>query len=212
MDAKLKIQKMTRKDVDKMDNWAGFVDKLFDDYNFPILTDEQKDKWFHVKNNRYRRCYSVYLNQNLIGYISLRDIKRIRKISELGIVIDSRYVSKGYGTKALEMFLDWYFKELDYNKIYLRVASFNKRAIKLYENMKFKKVKDIYEIMDISKLDLYENKTYKEYKEDFRVGKRDIKCKFYLMELSTKEESIMWTIIDYIVKNYSFMKLKNSKK
>ncbi|WXR62862.1 GNAT family N-acetyltransferase [Peptostreptococcaceae bacterium AGR-M142] len=212
MDARLKIQKMTREDVDKMDNWVGFVDKLFDDYNFPILTEEQKNKWFHVKNNKYRRCYSIYLNQNLIGYISLRDIKKIRRISELGIVIDSRFVSKGYGTKALEMFLDWYFKELDYNKIYLRVASFNQRAIKLYKNMKFKKIKDIYETIDISKVDLYQNEIYKKYKKDFVISNRDIKCKFYLMELSTKEEPIMWTIIDYLIKNYSFMKLKNSKK
>lgn len=203
---------MTREDVDKMDNWLGFVDKLFDDYNFPILTDKEKDRWFHVKNNKKRRCYSIYLNQNLIGYISLRDIKKIRKISELGIVIDSRFVSKGYGTKALEMFLDWYFKELNYNKIYLRVAAFNQRAIRLYKNMKFKKVKDIYEDIDISRADLYENSIYKEYKQDFIINKRNIKCKFYLMELSTKEEHIMWTIIDYLIKNYSFVKLKNSKK
>ncbi len=45
----------------------------------------------------------------------------------------------GYGKEAMNLLLDYSFSELNLHKVYLRVFSFNKRAICLYESLGFEK-------------------------------------------------------------------------
>ena len=60
---------------------------------------------------------------------------------ESGMVIfigDKDYRSKGYGTEAIRLVLEYGFKYLNLKNINLDVFAFNERAIKCYEKCGFK--------------------------------------------------------------------------
>ncbi len=134
------IRKLERRDIDKMINWGKHKDPKFLHYNFPYLTEEERDIWYKFKTKKInKKCFAVDdMNGDLIGYISLRDIKFFKRESELGIVFDPNILGKGYGTDALTAFLDLYFNQLKMKTMILRVAKFNERAIRCYEKCGFK--------------------------------------------------------------------------
>lgn len=59
---------------------------------------------------------------------------------EVGIFIGlKKFQNKGYGTDAMNILIDFIFKEMNINKIKLDVYEFNNKAIKCYEKCGFKK-------------------------------------------------------------------------
>lgn len=79
----------------------------------------------------------MYKEGQNVGYIGLKDIKKLRRYAYLGISLDPNYTSKGLGTKIMEGFLDYAFLRLEMKTI-LDVNAFNERAKKLYKKMGFK--------------------------------------------------------------------------
>ena len=75
----------------------------------------------------------------LIGTIGLHNVDWISRNAELGIVIwKKEYWGRGYGTDAMKLLLYYGFTFLNLHRIWLRVYSFNKRAIRAYEKIGFK--------------------------------------------------------------------------
>ncbi len=76
----------------------------------------------------------------LIGHIGLYDISMPHRRAELGILIGDRdRWSKGYGTEAMSLMLEYGFNQLNLHRIYLFVLDFNTRAIRAYEKVGFKR-------------------------------------------------------------------------
>lgn len=105
-----------------------------------VLTIEKEEEWISKnKDNEY--TFGIILKDcdKLIGNISLVNIKDIDKTAELGIFIgDKDYLSKGYGSEAIMLLLDYGFNYLNLNNIMLRALAFNERAIKAYQKCGFK--------------------------------------------------------------------------
>lgn len=79
--------------------------------------------------------------EKLIGNCGLMDLDQINRSAELGIFIGNKeYLSKGYGTEALRLLIDYAFNYLDLENILLKVYSFNERAIRCYEKVGFRKI------------------------------------------------------------------------
>ncbi len=77
----------------------------------------------------------------LIGNIGLMDISNINRSAELGIFIGNKdFLSKGYGTEAIGLLLDYSFNILNLKNIMLRVFSYNVRAINCYQKCGFKSI------------------------------------------------------------------------
>ena len=78
-------------------------------------------------------------NTNLpIGSVYFRDINRKNKSAEYGIFIGEDYArGKGFGSETAALFSQFGLKSLDLHRIFLRVFSENKSAIKSYENAGF---------------------------------------------------------------------------
>ena len=75
----------------------------------------------------------------MIGTISLENINWINRTAVLGIFIgDKEYRSKGYGTEAIRLILEYGFKYMNLNNIKLDLVEFNTRALKCYEKCGFK--------------------------------------------------------------------------
>ena len=98
------------RNVINIDIEKAYLEKTNNDYNFAIV-DKESDK--------------------LIGSIGLMDIKQVDRTAELGIFIgDKEYLSKGYGSDAIKILLDYGFNQLNLNNIKLCVLDFNKRAMR----------------------------------------------------------------------------------
>ena len=79
-------------------------------------------------------------NDQLIGNIGLGRISIPHRQTGLGIFIGDRGCwSKGYGTEALNLMLEYGFNQLNLHRIHLNVLSFNARAIRAYEKVGFKR-------------------------------------------------------------------------
>lgn len=197
IDENLYLAKLTRQDVDKMTGWVGYEDKLFEDYNFPQLNEREKTIWYNIKTGPDRLCYGIHKNGKLIGYISARHIDKLFKTGELGFVIDSPHVGGGVGSKVLPVFLEMFFG-LGYRHMYLRVASFNDRAKRLYEKNGFQKIHVYYDKIEVDCGILGEDR-YKTYAHLFRKNGKKCECKFEKMILSTQSTGTLGIIVDKIV-------------
>ncbi len=74
-----------------------------------------------------------------IGNIDLFHLDQHNRNAEVGIAIGEHdYWSKGYGSAALRLLLEFGFGELNLHRIYLRVFDFNRRGVRAYEKVGFK--------------------------------------------------------------------------
>jgi len=82
----------------------------------------------------------VTLEDNkMIGTVSLERINWVNRCATLGIFIgDKDYRSKGFGTEAINLILEYGFKYMNLYNINLQLLEFNTRALKCYEKCGFK--------------------------------------------------------------------------
>jgi len=105
-----------------------------------MVSIESEKAWLE-KAMSEKYCFAIINKDNdtLLGNISLMKIHEVNRTAELGIFIgDENYLSRGYGSEAIMLLLDYAFRYLNLNNIMLRVFSYNKRAIKAYEKCGFK--------------------------------------------------------------------------
>ncbi len=87
----------------------------------------------------FNLCIVKKENDELIGNIGLNDIDYKNGTAELGIFIgDEENLSKGYGSEAIKLILDFVFKEIRLHSVDLTVFGNNPRAIKAYTKCGFK--------------------------------------------------------------------------
>lgn len=74
----------------------------------------------------------------LIGHISLHDVDHLNRNAFLGIVIgDEKHRSKGFGSEAIRLILDYGFKTLNLHNIMLSVHADNCAGIACYKKVGF---------------------------------------------------------------------------
>lgn len=74
----------------------------------------------------------------LIGNVSLFRIDGIHRSADLGIAIaDLSMASRGFGTEAIGLMLDYAFGTLNLNRVGLAVHDFNRRALAAYRRAGF---------------------------------------------------------------------------
>ena len=138
------LRKISIKDLDAYYEWIN--DKSLVEFNsqfFPV-SKKKHAAWFKLLSvkNDIETFSIVKGKEELIGSCSLRNLDFINKTGELQIRIGNKAcLNKGYGTQAIHLLVEYGFLNILLNKIYLHVFDDNIRAIKAYENCKFKKEK-----------------------------------------------------------------------
>ena len=104
-------------------------------------TREAERKWFeeHVDINTREACYAIEtLAGEYLGGASLFRIVPVERTAELGIVIGRKTEwGKRYAAEAMQLLLDYGFRELNLHLIYLHVYADHSRAVRLYEKLGF---------------------------------------------------------------------------
>lgn len=127
--------------VRSFQNWGFHRDELFYDYNFPILSDGEAEDWFRWKTGSIlSRYYAIYAEEEAVGYIGMKQINRLFGSACLGIVLNPDRLGIGYGSRALDLFLELFFLQERMRRMTLQVAPYNFRALALYEKAGFQKV------------------------------------------------------------------------
>ena len=106
-------------------------------YDIPLEFDKTL-KWFKSKNNEIRLDLVIEYDNVPVGLIGLLGIDRSNNKAEYYICMgEEQYKGRGVATKASEMLVEYGFKQLGLNKIYLNVDAENIVACRLYEKLGF---------------------------------------------------------------------------
>jgi RimJ/RimL family protein N-acetyltransferase len=107
-----------------------------------VYSKEYMAEYFSKISKDDSRIFLVIVDQEtneLIGDVELSYIDLLSRSSYIRIQISNdRYLSKGYGTEAMKLLLDYGFGVYDLHRIELEVYSYNSRAIRAYEKLGFK--------------------------------------------------------------------------
>lgn len=138
---KYKIQQMQKSDADDISTWK--YQKPYSIYDMDG-SDELKSE---LMNGSY---YSAYINEDLYGYFCFGRSAQVPAGNSVGAYSDKGYLDVGLGMKPkfcdkgmgkifFEEGLKFALEEFSQNRFRLTVATFNKRAIKVYEKIGFKR-------------------------------------------------------------------------
>jgi len=133
--------------VEDADQYCIWLNDLEVSYNLLIFNQQlslEREKMIlqdMIKNNAQIFAIVDADSDKLIGNCSIFRINERNRKAEIGIFIgDKNYWSKGYGSEALSLLIDYGFNILNLNNIMLEVFSFNKRAFNSYKKVGFKEI------------------------------------------------------------------------
>jgi RimJ/RimL family protein N-acetyltransferase len=96
-----------------------------------------------TKSGPERASFAIYERATTrpIGTAGLRDINYAHRTAELGMGIgEADCWGQGYGTEATRLLLDYAFDALGLHNVWLRVYSYNDRAIRAYRKAGFREL------------------------------------------------------------------------
>lgn len=138
---KIYLREINKDDTDNIIKWRNCneVRKFFIDQQ--LLTEDIHNGWLksNVETRRAIQFIIVLKEEDLpIGSVFLKDIDLKNNKAEFGIFIGEEFGrGKGYGREALKIIVDYGFKVMKLNKIFLRALEENKAAIKCYQSVNF---------------------------------------------------------------------------
>ncbi|MBI3632823.1 MAG: GNAT family N-acetyltransferase [Candidatus Vogelbacteria bacterium] len=110
---------------------------------FTGTTTEDEEKAFLEKLvlSKTDRVFSVFdeMSKVYIGQVGINQIYAPAKVGRLSIIIVNDQQGKGYGKAALAAIINYAFRELKLNKLWLVFLEENNRARELYKKFAFKK-------------------------------------------------------------------------
>lgn len=135
MENNLVIEKMSQTDsLEIADKW-----KYPAPYNFYDMTEDLEDYEEIISSTkRGDHYFSMKQNGVLVGFLSVYPCENNQKEIEFGIGLRPDLTGKGNGKAYTELALSYIEQKLAPDRIWLSVAEFNKRAIKVYERIGFK--------------------------------------------------------------------------
>lgn len=188
------IRTMQRADLDAMMRWRPFADPLYQPFDLPRRKRTEHINWFEWRNKEpSRRLYTVENeDRRIIGSLTLREIVG-RRSARLGITIGADFVSQGYGTEALHLFLDYFFGEMGFERMDLDVAATNLRAVRTYRSLGFRPVGQHYRAANHPSYRILRREPrYRHLQRFFRRQGTLTQVLFYDMAMTHAEWRAMW--------------------
>ena len=136
---KVELRELSLNDTENIVRWRNqdFVLENFIDKR--LITKESHINYYHSRiETGLVKQFIIVCDDIDVGTTFLRDIDYQKKDAEFGIFIGEKdYLSKGVGSKAAKLIIEFGFEKLQLDKIFLRVLTNNTRAQKSYEKVGF---------------------------------------------------------------------------
>lgn len=136
----LRLRSLGLADLNQMAAWNGDPElQSFVDCDLPVQLPDL-ETWYRTNvPDRHYQIFAIEKDGSLIGDLELDHINWRKREAELRIRIgNKRFWGQGLGSEAICLILDHLFMERNFQRIYLRVYDFNKRAIRCYLKNGFK--------------------------------------------------------------------------
>ena len=138
---KVYLSPMNLEDIEKYVKWMNdfsTTDGLGS--SSKVTTFESERAWLINNMDKKEQQFAIVLKETdkLIGNCGFVDINHLHQRGEVGLFIgEEENRSKGYGTEALSLLVEYGFNYLNLKNIMLKVFSFNKRADSITPNTGF---------------------------------------------------------------------------
>ena len=140
-------------DVEKYTEWLNDMEiGQFVTLSHQVIDIEKESELLRelVKNNCIFAIVEKDTNK-VIGNCGIHQVSDVHRNASLGIFIGEKtFWNQGIGSEATNLLLDFAFNMLNMHNVYLSVLAYNKRAIRCYEKIGFKKVGVQREFMFVS--------------------------------------------------------------
>ena len=107
------------------------------------MSQADADKFLErVYSDNTREWFVIVVKENdrVIGETGLLRMFPAWRTTDISIIIGEKDAwGKGYGTEAILLLLDYAFRYLNFHRVAIGVVGFNKRAIRFWERVGFKK-------------------------------------------------------------------------
>jgi len=138
--SKVRLRAIERADLPTFVRW--FNDPQVREYLalYMPMSLAEEERWFerHLEDKDNMIFAVETLDGTHIGNVGLHRFEWKDRGVELGIVLGEKaYWNKGYGTDAIRTLLGFAFRELNLNRVFLRVRADNARAIRCYSKCGF---------------------------------------------------------------------------
>ncbi len=183
------VRPMRRSDLEAMMRWQPATDPLYQPFDLPKRSRAEHMQWFDWRRRDTSRRLYVIENeeQQVIGSLTLREIVG-RRTARLGITIGADFVSRGYGTEALHLFLDYFFGEMGFARMVLDVAATNQRAVRTYRALGFRPTGQHYRVADHAGYHVvHRDPRYRHLHRFFRKKGGTLQVLFYDMALTREQ-------------------------
>jgi ribosomal-protein-serine acetyltransferase len=121
-------------DREHLRRWLPFIDH----------TRKKEDTEIFIKSILHTTCpkrdliYEIWMSDNFIGLVALKEIDKWNGKTEIGYWIHSDFEGKGFMTRSCRALIDLSFSSLGLNRVELKVATGNARSGLVAERLNFK--------------------------------------------------------------------------
>lgn len=141
---RVRLRGAERSDLEKFVEWINDPEVTAGLTLFLPMSSVDEEKWFETAMQKTQEEKPLVVdikdgdNWRLIGNSSFFDFDWVARSAEVGIMLGDKSIwNQGYGTETMTLLLRHGFGTLNLNRVYLRVYSENKRAIRTYEKVGF---------------------------------------------------------------------------
>ncbi len=128
-------------DLPVLFHWINDRSEVLWNAPYRPVSEAQHAEWFEtIQRRKDTAIFGIRLldTQRLIGSCQLHSISEIHRSAELQIRLgESDGRGHGYGTEAVQILLDFAFKDLNLHRVCVHVLGTNERALRLYEKVGF---------------------------------------------------------------------------
>ncbi|MCL4459722.1 MAG: GNAT family N-acetyltransferase [Chloroflexi bacterium] len=139
---KVKLRSLEREDLDHWCRWFNDAEVMqyYPERIYPYSRADAEEFFQRVQGSQTDKVFAIETKEGLlIGNVGLHHINWPARHAELGIMIGEKdYWDKGYGTDVIKTMVRFAFEKMNLQRIYLRVADFNARAIACYKKCGFR--------------------------------------------------------------------------
>lgn len=129
----VEVRPLELKDVQQMAKWGVHEDLRYHAYNFPYRRPLDFLLWYKSKKRPFKRyIFGAFLGDELLGYITLKQIKWLKREAFMGVAFNPDQLNRGYGTAAIKAYLKLVTEKYGMKRIHLKTACFNLRGQRCY--------------------------------------------------------------------------------
>jgi RimJ/RimL family protein N-acetyltransferase len=141
---RIRLRSAERSDLEKFVEWINDPEVTEGLTLFLPMSSVDEEKWFEGVMQHAQEEKPLVIDMKdgatwrCIGNSNFMSFDWVARSAEVGIMLGDKSIwNQGYGTETMTLLLRHGFGTLNLNRIYLRVYSENKRAIRTYEKAGF---------------------------------------------------------------------------